>query len=271
MANRKNKAVVWGLCISIMTACLPWVARAQTESYVNDCFESDVGNWEIGYAKSSEGDYTGIEMTQENGMMKFSSPIAKDVNGAYRRPNVIRKINNGDGIAIPQDGERLVLKSRVIIPTGGRLVFKFNLPETPSSWNAARGAHALWSVGSDGFYRRNGCTESTSAPINHNWRLSEHLENAVLENNAMDVTVEMYKHTDGKFRADYSVVVAGNTYTHTGADLTQFSQGGEDYSILKNIAFVAEQKDDTADYYIDNVQIYYKNGISLKSRFLNYL
>ena len=268
MVNRKKKAVVLGLCVSIMTTCLPWTARAQTESYLNDCFESTVEDWEIGYAKSSEGDYAGIEMTQEDGMLKFTAPIAKDVYGAYRKPNVIRKINNGVGIAIPQNGDRLVIKSRVIIPTGGRLACKINLPDTPASWNAARGAHILWNVGGDGFHRMNGCTQSTTSPTNHTWRLNEHLENAVLENKPMDVTVEMYKQS-GTFRADYSVVVAGNTYTYTGADLTQFTQAEEDYSTLKNIACVAEQTTDAMDYYIDNVQIYYKNGVSVTSRFLN--
>ena len=257
---KKVVSILAVLGILMSSVNLPAVNAASGETAFNDTFAENVGDWEIGYAASSEGEYTGIAIIQEDGMLKFTSPIAKDVNGACRRPNVIRKINGGDGIAIPQDGTRLIINSRVMIPTNGRLAFKINLPDTPVSWNAARGAHILWNVGGDGFQRMNGCTQSTTSPTNHTWRLNEHLENAVLENKPMDVTVEMYKQS-GTFRADYSVAVAGNTYTYTSADLTQFTQAGEDYSTLKNIAFIAEQTTDAMDYYIDNVSVYKKSNL----------
>ena len=88
---KKVVSILAVLGILMSSVNLPAVNAASGETAFNDTFAENVGDWEIGYAASSEGEYTGIAIIQEDGMLKFTSPIAKDVNGACRRPNVIEK------------------------------------------------------------------------------------------------------------------------------------------------------------------------------------
>ena len=73
---KKVVSILAVLGILMSSVNLPAVNAASGETAFNDTFAENVGDWEIGYAASSEGEYTGIAIIQEDGMRQVEIHLA---------------------------------------------------------------------------------------------------------------------------------------------------------------------------------------------------